>query len=134
MRKLLPIAALLLASLAAGSGCDQKFPDGQFLYKQICANCHMDDGSGLGLLIPPLAGADFLRDHQAELPCIIHRGLSGKITVNGKEYGGQEMAGLPTLTDVEITNICNYVNTSFGNAGRVVSLQEVQRALANCPK
>ncbi len=34
------------------------FQQGKILYEYYCANCHMEDGSGLEGLIPPVAGAD----------------------------------------------------------------------------
>lgn len=116
------------------NSCAPKYSDGQFLYKTVCANCHMDDGSGLVGLIPPIAASDYLKNNQNNLACIIKYGLKGAITVNGAQYGGQEMAGIPVLTDVEITNICNYINTSFNNNNRVVSLSEIRAALENCKK
>lgn len=116
------------------NSCAPKYSDGQFLYKTVCANCHMDDGSGLVGLIPPIAASDYLKNNQDNLACIIKYGLKGPITVNGTQYGGQEMAGIPVLTDVEITNICNYINTSFNNNNRVVSLSEIRAALENCKK
>ncbi len=134
MRQLSIFSGLLLLMLFGNNSCANKYSDGQFLYKTLCANCHMDDGSGLIGLIPPIAGSDYLRNNQSTLPCIIKHGLKGQITVNGKQYGGQEMAGFPILTEVEITNLCNYINTGFNNNNRIFSLPEVKIALENCKK
>ena len=134
MNKLSLIYVLFLGALFVPFSCENLYSDGQHLYKTVCANCHMDDGSGLIGLIPPIVGSDYLKNNQAELPCIIRHGLKGPILVNGKQYGGQEMAGIPVLTDVEVTNICNYINTNFNNNNKVVSLQEVKIALENCTK
>ena len=134
MKQLPLLVGLILGTFLINNSCAPKYTDGQFLYKTVCANCHMDDGSGLVGLIPPLAESDYLKNNQDQLACIIKHGLKGPITVNGKQYGGQEMAGTPILKDVEITNICNYINTSFNNKNKVVSLPEVRAALESCTK
>lgn len=105
--------------------------EGQQLYAQQCANCHMDDGSGLRGLIPPLAGADYLTRHRDQLPCLIRHGQQGEIVVNGQRYN-RPMPGVPDLTEVHITNILNYIQTNFGNNNEVFTVQEVKRALEQC--
>lgn len=107
------------------------FRQGQILYENYCANCHMSDGSGLESLIPPLAGADFLSRQRGQLPCIIRYGMKGEITVNGKTYN-QEMTGIPELTDFEIANIINYIARSWNNQETYLTIREVQSALEKC--
>ncbi|MEK7257174.1 MAG: cytochrome c, partial [Bacteroidota bacterium] len=93
--------------------------------------CHMDEGTGLQGIIPPLAGADFLTIRKDELPCIIRKGLKGEITVNGKKYS-TEMPGSPALTEFEITNVINYINHAWGNDFGVVKHETVREALKKC--
>lgn len=114
------------------SNCDSNYSDGEIIYKKYCASCHMDDGTGLPGLIPPIAGADFLAKNRAELPCIIRYGLDKSIEVNGKNYGGQAMQGIPNLKDVEITNVLNWINTHLSNDNKIYSLPEVRDYLFNC--
>jgi mono/diheme cytochrome c family protein len=116
------------------SGCEKKYHDGEHIYKTVCANCHMDDGSGLVGLIPPVAAADFLKNNLSQLPCLIKNGISGPMMVNGKQYGGQAMPAMPYLTDVEITNLLNFLNTNFGNKNPVISLRDTKKQLENCQK
>src|SRR5687768_14899730 len=78
------LAALALATLTQ---CfTNRESEGQQLYVQQCANCHMDDGSGLRGLIPPLAGSDYLVRHREQLACLIRHGQQGEIVVNGVHY------------------------------------------------
>ncbi len=115
------------------SGCDrQPYRQGAILYNNFCANCHMEDGSGLEGLIPPLAGADYLRERQELIPCIIRYGQKGEIVVNGRTYGQQEMPAVPQLTDFEITNVINYLNHAWGNDYGVVKYETVRQALESC--
>lgn len=114
-------------------GCaDSPYQQGEALYTYYCSNCHMEDGSGLEGLIPPLAQADWLRDNQAVLPCIIRKGIEGPIIVNGRTYE-QAMAGIPELTETEITNIINYMNQAWGNDYGYIQLTRVMENLKTCP-
>ncbi|QDA61696.1 c-type cytochrome [Hymenobacter jejuensis] len=122
--------AVLLGVLATGCFTERK-NEGARLYKQTCANCHGEQGQGLRRLIPPLAGADYLKQHRAELPCLIRRGYKGQMVVNGVDYN-QVMPGNEPLTDSQITNILNYIQTAWGNKGEVYTIREVSQQLGAC--
>ena len=116
------------------SACnDTPYQSGERLYKANCANCHMDNGEGLGALIPPLANSDYLSRYRDQLPCLIRYGLADSILVNGKPYV-EKMAGLPNLSEVAIVNILNYINNAWGNKNGVFRLDEVKARLDACPK
>lgn len=133
MKKSKPLGLLLMAMIAAVIfSCEVKtYEHGEILYKNFCANCHMEDGTGLEGVIPPLAGADFLGTHSGQVPCIIRKGIKGPLVVNGREYN-TEMAGIPQLTEFEVTNVINYINTAWGNDFEIVKHLEVREALENC--
>lgn len=113
--------------------CEDKSPytHGKILYENFCANCHMEDGTGLLNIIPPLAGADYLHLYPEKLPCLIRAGIKGDVLVNGKTYS-TEMPGVPKLTEFEITNVINYINTSWGNDNKIVKHLDVRNALKVC--
>ncbi len=128
MRTIL-LSVFLLSLLFA---CEnQTYQSGGRLYKTMCANCHMDSGEGLGALIPPLAGADYLEKNRDKLPCIVRQGLQDTIVVNGKVYA-EKMAGMPGLSDIQVTNLLNYINTSWGNNNPPYSYEEVTELLLKC--
>jgi hypothetical protein len=93
----------------------------------------MDSGEGLGALIPPLAGADYLAKNRDLLPCIIRYGLKDTIVVNGKIYS-ENMAGVADLSDIQITNLLNFINSSWGNQNPTYNYAEVKQLLENCQK
>ena len=105
---------------------------GQKLYVQHCQSCHMEDGSGLRGLIPPLAKADYLQTNRDELACLIRNGVDGPMTVNGVEFN-KEMPGVPSLREDEITNLLNYIQTNFGNKNERYTFPEVEVMLEDCP-
>lgn len=128
---MLPISAAFVLFYAI-MGCKQgEYQQGERLYKANCANCHMDRGEGLGALMPPLAGADYLEKNRESLACIVRLGLKDSIQVNGKWYD-EQMPAAKHLSDVQVTNILNYVLTSWGNAQPPLRLDEVRESLKAC--
>ena len=111
----------------------EPYPQGKILYQNFCQSCHMEDGSGLGLEIPPLANADYLKANLTITPCIIHYGLSDTIMVNGQSYA-QPMEGIEKLSAIEMTNIMNYIGHAWGKQYDPITLQDVKKWLENCPQ
>ena len=111
---------LLTCLLPLGSCFTTKSHQGEKLYVQNCAGCHGEQGQGLGQLVPPLAAADYLAAHAAELPCLIRQGLRGPIVVNGVRYNGwmvgvQDTVAHKKLSPAQLTNLLNYVESHWGN-------------------
>ena len=109
------------------------YADGKKLFKIHCANCHMEDGTGLEALYPPLQGADYLQSLGSSLACVIQNGIQNPIQVNGVIYE-QAMPANEQLSEVEITNICNYVLSEWSDNGTYVSLEQVKDVLKACTK
>ena len=57
---------------------------------------------------------------------IVLNGLSGKVTVNGKDYNSV-MPPMNQLNDDEVANILTYVLNSWGNPGGSVSMEDVKK-------
>lgn len=117
---------LILASLVSCQ--DDRFKQGKILYEFHCASCHMDDGSGLAELYPPLNQSDFLADNKKDLPHIIRYGIEGTLVVNGVEFD-IPMSGIPELSAVEISNISNYVLSAWDNDLGTVDFDDVMKVL-----
>lgn len=114
--------------------CEQQpYQMGERIYKANCANCHMDNGEGLAGLIPPLAGSDYLLKERDRLVCIVRNGLQDTIVVNGKIYA-EQMVGNQVLSDIQITNVVNYIIQSWGNKQTPLTFEEVQKTLEKCKR
>lgn len=120
---------LIIPIMAFGCGSPQR--QGEALYTLYCSSCHMEDGSGLQSLIPPLAGADYIIHNADKLPCIIQNGLKGPILVNGKEYN-QVMLPIAGLNDVEMANILNFIQKKWGDPAIFYSPEAIRQALSSC--
>jgi mono/diheme cytochrome c family protein len=112
---------LFALGLMAFSSCDDTYSQGERIYTALCANCHMDDGSGLNQLIPPLKGSLYLTGQKQGLVCVIRQGFRADSLGLTLKY----MPAHPKMTDVEMTNLVNYLSRSFGNE-KYFKLEEIK--------
>jgi len=109
----------------------QYFAQGQVLYEKNCSNCHQKNGKGLGLLYPPLAASDYFEKNFNACLCVIKYGAKGELVVNGKSFN-KPMPGVPSLTELEISEIATYINNSWGRQNGMVEIDQVKAALSEC--
>ncbi len=140
---LLPMGAALWLAVAAAAA--QQAPDptsgaptvhqaevagasasaaGQQVYAAACMACHQPDGKGLPGAFPPLAGSDYLEADPRRAIGIVLHGLTGPVTVNGKEFNSV-MPPMTQLSDVEVADALTYVMNSWGNDLGVITAAEV---------
>jgi|GEM_PF-73249 len=112
---------------------EQYFVQGEQLYLKHCSNCHQKNGTGLGLVYPPLNKSDFLDHYFEEVLCLMKKGKKGELMVNGKLFN-QAMPGIPTLSDLEIAEIATYIYNSWENEKGIIEVQEASGILSTCEK
>jgi nitrite reductase (NO-forming) len=126
------LAAVTSAAKAAAGGTltkDDQIKAGQQLFGGTCSVCHQANGEGLSGVFPPLAKSDYLAKDPKRAIGIVLQGLTGKVTVNGKEYNSV-MPPMNQLNNDEIANILTYVLNSWGNAGGSITADEVKKMRA----
>jgi len=97
---------------------------GSKVFAAACVACHQADGKGLPGAFPPLAGSDYLEaDPKRAIGVVLH-GLTGPVTVNGKEFNSV-MPPMTQLSDTEIADVLTYVMNSWGNDFGVVTAADV---------
>jgi mono/diheme cytochrome c family protein len=136
MKIQLPLLVFILIFITFSNNCQSNpYAQSEGLYNHYCANCHMEDGTGLKGLIPPLKGADYLQADPLRAACIIRYGMNSPVTVNDTTYT-QPMPAIPEreLSDFEITNILNYINQAWGNDFGYVQYESVKKKLESCSK
>jgi nitrite reductase (NO-forming)/hydroxylamine reductase len=102
----------------------ERVANGKVVYDAHCSACHQPGGEGLAGAFPPLAKSDYLKSDRKKVLQAALFGLSGKITVNGKDYDGV-MPSMGHLEDQDLADALTYVLTSWGNDGAAVSVDEV---------
>ena len=128
------ICCFLIACTTSGNQSvklQQYYAEGEVLYAQHCSNCHQKNGTGLGLLYPPLDTSDYMDKHFSKIICLVKNGASGEMIVNGKTFN-HEMPGFPLLTELEIAEITTFIYNSWGRKHGLVNVTEVTKALSTC--
>ena len=93
---------------------------GKQLYTAICGACHQPTGLGQEGLAPPVANSEWVQGPESRLIRIVLQGVSGPISVNGKDYN-LDMPGLGlAFTDEQIAQILSYTRRDFGNSASVI--------------
>jgi len=88
----------------------------------------MADGTGLGALIPSLGYSKLLQDDPDSVVCLIRYGLVNP----DSSVIMTPMPGFPELTETDLSNLINYMNTSWGNDLPLTSPDDVAAAIATC--
>ena len=108
--------------------CCQPNPyrQGQTLYEYHCANCHMDDGSGLEKLIPALGTSGIFEEEPHALVCLIRKGKPLNPAT------GQQMPPNTALNAVEMTNLVNYLRSVYKPESAAIQVNDMDKWLSGC--
>jgi alcohol dehydrogenase (quinone), cytochrome c subunit len=104
--------------------------EGALVYLDSCAACHRPDGRGYERVFPALAGNPVVEARNAaSVVSIILRGSQTPRT--GQTPAQFTMPGFAwRLSDLQVMQVANFVRSSWGNRGAVVTLGEVTRLRA----
>jgi nitrite reductase (NO-forming) len=124
-----PVVAATKAAASGDLTVENQINAGKVLFTGTCSVCHQANGEGLAGVFPPLAKSDLIAaDPKRPIGILLH-GLTGKITVNGKEYDSV-MPPMTQLNDDEIANILTFVLNSWGNPGGRITVEDVAKVRA----
>ena len=100
--------------------------DGKALYSANCQSCHQESGEGLKGAFPPLKGSAVVNGDNLELYVdIIMNGYDAR-----PEYGAMAAVGTNmNFTENDVAAIINYERTSWGNAGKKVTAEEIKKIM-----
>lgn len=121
------IFCLVFACFQACS--ESPYMQGKRLYTANCQNCHMNDGSGLANLIPPLNSSIKLGTN--EMICVIINGIQDTIRKDST-FLVKEMPSYKNLSATEISNIVNYVNHTWHKDFKEKTILEIESAILSC--
>lgn len=111
---------------------------GYYLFKNVCAACHGNGGTGIEGVAPPLSNSEFVNGKDETLARIILHGLHGPITVNGINYEfNGEMPGLvnnPSINNEDVGNIISYLRNAFTTKSKKITFEEIEQLRNEQPK
>jgi len=111
------------------SGAAAVAAQGKKVYEAVCGICHGVDGAGKPGQAPPLAGSEWvITKGDSRLAHIPLQGLSGAITVEGKQWNLNMAAMGAALSDSDLAAVLTYMRTSWGNKAGEVSVDDVKKA------
>ena len=106
---------------------------GKKVYDQYCMSCHMQDGTGVPRLNPPLVKTSYVIGDKTTIIEIVLKGFDAQVEIEG-EYYQNTMAPHDFLTDEQIADVATYVRNSFGNKASVVVPADVKAVRATIKK
>lgn len=97
---------------------------GNDIYVDFCMQCHLANGKGGGINVPPLDGSEWLTKKRKLSIQSIKFGQNGPITVKGKKFNNI-MPALG-LSNQEVADVMNYIMNSWSNKQKkIVTAEEV---------
>lgn len=116
-------AALAVLGPVAGQTAERP---GEKTFRDYCAACHRYDGQDVGEA-PPLHASPWVDGDAEPLIKIVLHGVRGRIELQGKVYD-REMPGFGSiLADKEVADLLSFIRTTFHEAGKPVSAEDVRR-------
>lgn len=97
---------------------------GRQAYEQLCATCHMPDGSGAGQLQPPLMGSGVVSGDAARLIDVVLRSPALVLPADRPKYGNV-MPPFTVLEDQQVADLLSYVREVFGGGATAISASDV---------
>ncbi|MEY2880750.1 MAG: Copper-containing nitrite reductase precursor [Verrucomicrobiota bacterium] len=121
------IAAEMKANpVIAGLTKEAQIEKGKQVYMGLCFACHQADGNGLPGVFPPLAKADYMLADRERAIRVVLKGLTGKVTVNGKTYDSAMPPQEAALSDTQVADVLTYVFNTWGNTGDAFTAAQVK--------
>ncbi len=99
---------------------------GAQLYQQICAACHMPDGSGVSSMHPPLNGSAVLSGDPRTVIRVILQGPAQVLPPGRPRYATVMPPFAGTLSDDDIAEILTFTRRTFGKGASAVTAAQVR--------
>lgn len=130
-----PRPSNVLAGVQPASGTSPELigagTPGGILYAQVCAACHMPNGSGVPSMQPALVGSAVIAGDAARLIDVILRGPAAVLPRDREKFSNIMPPYGAVLSDLDIAGIINFLRRNFAPGAREVTSAQVaaRRAL-----
>ena len=122
LKSLVPAQETAPPALAAS---DARMVAGQAIYKDTCAPCHTDGGTGSPRLFPRLVGSHAVQsDDPTTLIRVVLAGSQGVATAGAPTSPAMPSSGW-RLNDAQVASVLTFVRNAWGNAASAVSAARV---------
>ncbi len=117
-----PAATMSTASVAAKTPVAPTtvISPGRTVFEQICAACHMVDGSGAGQMQPALVGSALVKGDVTQLIRVVLSGPAAVLPADRPKYGNV-MPAFSVLSDQQIADVLTYIRQNFGGGASAVT-------------
>lgn len=106
----------------------ETYKEGKQVYENYCSGCHGIKMEGLKDLYPSLDDIKWYDQNRNHIPCWLKHG----ITIKNLKRGKQEMPAHTELSNIQICNVLNYLNSSNWKLKTPFSLEEIDYNLKEC--
>lgn len=125
--KLLKFSALITIIFSCNFS-PETFKEGKLVYETYCSGCHGAQMDGLRDLYPGLKDVIWYDQNRSQIPCWIKKG----ITTERLRKGKQEMPAHTELSNIQICNVLNYLNSNTWNLKVPFTIEEINLAIKEC--
>ena len=113
------------------SGAAAAAAQGKKVYEAVCGICHGVDGMGKPGQAPPVAGSEWVVTKGINrLVHIPLAGVSGTLTVEGKEWNLNMAAMGAALWDADLAAVLTYMRNAWGNKAGEVTADDIKKIRA----
>jgi glucose/arabinose dehydrogenase/cytochrome c553 len=98
---------------------------GAQLYQQVCAACHMPDGSGVSGLQAPLAGSAVVAGDPARLIRVVLHGPAAVLPADRTKYAVQMPPFAAAMNDADTADVLTFSRRVFGKGASPVTAAQV---------
>jgi mono/diheme cytochrome c family protein len=108
---------------------DRVIAMGRDVFTKTCSVCHQPNGMGKPVTAPPLAGSEWvLAPGPNRIAHAILNGLTGPITVQGKDWNLTMVPWKDVYDDEHLAATLTYIRNSWGNKAPPVKPEEIAAA------
>ena len=96
---------------------------GKALFAQLCAACHMADGTGVPNMQPSLVDSPVVRGDPMTLARVILHGPAAVLPADRPKFSNVMPGFAPVLTDPQVADLASFLRQVFGQGDVVTSAQ-----------
>jgi glucose/arabinose dehydrogenase/mono/diheme cytochrome c family protein len=123
-------AAAAAATASNGAGAAAAAADdhsrGAQIYQQICAACHMPNGTGVSSMQPPLVGSAVVAGDANTLIRVLLDGPAKVLPADRPRYANQMPPFASVMSDTDLAEVLSFTRRTFGKGASAITAAQVK--------